>query len=105
MDILEFNQKSCFVTFDQPLYIKARGIVVSCEKSSNISNITVRLGGFHLLMSFLGCIGYVMAGSGLRDLLSTIYAPTSMNKMLSGHAYSRSFRGHVLVQLVLAKII
>lgn len=25
-----FNQKTCFVTFDQPLYIKVRDIVASC---------------------------------------------------------------------------
>lgn len=104
-NISEFNQKTCFVTFDQPLYIKARDIVASCEQNTNISNIIVRLGGFHLLMSFLGCIGFLMAGSGLKDLLSTIYAPISVDKMLTGHAYSRSFRGHVLVQLVLGKLI
>jgi len=46
-----------------------------------------------------------MAGSGLKDLLSAIYAPVSVDKMLTGHAYSRSFRGHVLVQLVLGKLI
>jgi len=105
IDISEFNQKSCFVTFDQPLYIKARDIVASSEQNTNISNITVHFGGFYLLMSFLGCIGFLMAGSGLKDLLSTIYAPVSVDKMLTGHAYSRSFRGHVLVQLVLCKLI
>lgn len=49
-NISEFNQKSCFVTFDQPLYIKARDIVASFEQNTNISNITVRLGGFHLCL-------------------------------------------------------
>jgi len=44
---------------------------------------------------------FFMAGSGLKDLLSTIYAPVSVDKMLTGHAYSRSFRGH----LVLGKLI
>jgi len=47
-NIPEFNQKLCLVTIDQPLYIKARDIVASSEQNTNISNITVRLGGFSL---------------------------------------------------------
>lgn len=56
-------------------------------------------------MSFLGCIGYIMAGSGLKEVLSLIYAPVSVEKMLSGHAYSRAIRGHLLTQLALEQII
>ncbi|KAJ8729647.1 hypothetical protein PYW08_001228 [Mythimna loreyi] len=56
-------------------------------------------------MSFLGCIGYIMAGSGLKEVLSLIYAPVSVEKMLSGHAYSRAIRGHLLTQLALGQII
>lgn len=56
-------------------------------------------------MSFLGSIGYVMVNSGLKELMNIIYAPTSVNKMLTGHAYSRSFHGHILVLLALSKII
>lgn len=41
------NQNTYFVTFDQPLYIKARDVV---EKTPMLSNVIVRLGGFHLLM-------------------------------------------------------
>ena len=32
------------------------------------------LGGFHADMSFIGCIGHVMASSGLQELLELIYA-------------------------------
>ena len=44
------------VTFDQPLYItciKAADIVAS---SPDLTNIFIRLGGFHLVMSYLGSI-------------------------------------------------
>jgi len=41
----------------------------------------------------------------IKDLLSTTYAPISVDKMLTDHAYLRSFRGHVLVQLVLGELI
>ncbi len=93
----EIGATVCFVTFDQPLYLKAREIT--------FGDIMVRLGGFHLLMSFLGCIGHTMAGSGLKDVLCQVFAANSVDKMLTGHAYSRAVRGHLLVQLVLGHII
>ena len=91
------NQKTCIVTFDQPLFMKAREIVAASEPGSEIPKVILRLGGFHMLMSFLGCIGNIMAGSGIKVALSIIYAPNSVEKMLNGHAYARSVRGHTLL--------
>ena len=65
----------------------------------------MRLGGFHTLMSFMGCIGNTMAGSGLKNVLCQVFAAHSVDKMLTGHAYSRAVRGHLLVQLVLGRIV
>lgn len=98
------SQKTCFVTFDQPLYMKARDIVQSCPHPE-LSNVVVRLGGFHLLMSYMGSIGAIMAGSGLKELLCTIYAENSVDKILNGHAYSRAVRAHMLINLALAHLI
>jgi len=85
------------------LYTKARKIV----ESTNIiePKIVVRLGGVHLLMSFMGAIGYIMAGSGLKELWSTIYAANLIEKMMTGHAYSRAVRAYFVTQLCLGKII
>ena len=58
------------ITFDQPLYVKAYEIAML-----NKMKIFVRLGGFHQLMSFLGSIGSLMEGSGLRRGLKTVYVP------------------------------
>lgn len=100
------GQKTCVITFDQPLYSKAREMVAASDSSSNLCKVVVKLGGFHMLMSFLGSMGYIMDGSGLKEALGNkIYAPNSVDKMLSGHAYSRSTRGHILVRLALSKII
>lgn len=63
---IEFSQKKVFVTFDQPLYIKAREIIARYSNSSNLNNVIILLGGFHLQMSFMGSIGYIMSGSGIR---------------------------------------
>lgn len=57
----------------------------------------VRIGGFHMLMSYFGSIGYIMDGSGLDELMSTVYSPQSMKHLLSGHAFARSLREHILV--------
>lgn len=99
----QLNQKMCFVTFDQPLYLKARDIVANGDPELN--NIIVRLGGFHLAMSFMGAIGTIMAGSGLQQLLSTIYAENSVEKIMNGHAYSRAVRAHLLMHSALASLV
>ncbi|KAK4885458.1 hypothetical protein RN001_001729 [Aquatica leii] len=101
-DTKRYNHKVCIITFDQPLYAKAREIVSAASEGSELSRIIVRLGGFHLLMSFFGAIGYIMQGSGLKEVLSEIYAPKSLEKMLNGHAYTRAVRAHTLIHLTLA---
>jgi len=102
-DVLQ--QKSLIVTFDQPLYWKAREIVAGAPAGSLLSKSVIRLGGFHLLMSYLGAIGYLMSGSGLKELLSTIYAPLSVEKIMQGHAFARAVRGHLLATSSLATVI
>ena len=92
----------CPVTFDQPLYIKAVGIV---STSDDLKKVIVRLGGFHLLMSFMGSMGNIMAGSGLEELWESVYAKGSVVHMMSGHAYSRALRAHFLTQAALGEVL
>lgn len=99
---VEGSPQRVIITFDQPLYWKAREIVAAAPSESPISKCVIRLGGFHLLMSYLGCIGYLMAGSGLKELLSTVFAQLSVDKMLQGHAFARAVRGHLIVSTALA---
>lgn len=99
------NQNTCIVTFDQPLYWKARDIIAAFDPTSDLSKIVVRLGGFHLLMSFIGGIGYIMSGSGLEDIFKLIYAENCVQHIISGHAYGRAVRAHLLVHLSMTKII
>lgn len=99
------HQVTCLVTFDQPLYLKARDIISSRYGDPELSNVVIRLGGFHLLMSFMGSIGYIMRGSGLTELFNTVYAMNSIEKIMTGHAYSRAVRAHILAHRTLAKIV
>ena len=64
----------------------------------------VRLGGFHQLMSFLGSIGSLMGGSGLRVALETVYAPVTVGPMFTGKAYARAIHGHILSSSALVSI-
>ena len=56
-------------------------------------------------MSFLGAVGYIMDGSGLKQLWSTIYAANSVDKMLSGPHFTRALRVHMLTHTALAVLI
>jgi len=93
------------ITFDQPLWWKALMIIASEPVGSELKNIVLRLGGFHTEMSFLGCIGHLMAASGLQELLEQIYAPNTVVHMLNGKAISRALRGHFLVNAALNGLI
>lgn len=101
--ILKEGMKTCIITFDQPLYIKSRDIVEASIFDE--VHMVVRLGGFHLLMSYMGCIGQIMAGSGINDILSITYAEGSVEKILSGHSYARAVRAHIILQQALSQLL
>ena len=68
--------KTPCITFDQPLWLKAMKII----KAEQL-HIVCRLGGFHMLMSFLGSIGKLMKGSGLEDVFAEVYASNSIEQI------------------------
>jgi hypothetical protein len=92
--------KTACVTFDQPLWLKAVNIALSEQM-----NVVCRLGGFHVIMSYLGSMGTIMAGSGLTDALQTCYGSVTISHMLSGKAESRAVRGHMLADAALHAIL
>ena len=89
------------VTFDQPLWLKAFNIIQMEPPNSDLRKIVVRLGAFHAEMSFLGSIGHLMAGSGLRELLELIYASNAVDHIMTGKAISRAVRAHLIVDATL----
>ena len=48
-------------------------IVESEPEESPLKFIVLKLGGLHMLISFLGSIGYTMADSGLCEVFETIF--------------------------------
>ena len=67
-------------------------------------NIVCRLGGFHMLMSFLGSIGRLMECSGISELFQIVYSSDTAVHMLSGKAYTRALRAHFFVRSALELI-
>ena len=82
--------------FDQPLWLKAVDI---CQAES--LSIFCLLGGFHMLMSFVGSIGNLMSGSGLSDALEECYGPNTVVQMLGGKSVARPLRGYFLINAAL----
>ena len=88
------------VTFDQPLWLKAMGII----KEEQLP-IVCRLGGFHTLMSFLGSVAMLMKGSGIEDLFAEVYAENSIPHIMSGKAIAISLRAHLSLQSALMALL
>jgi len=93
---------SPIITFDQPLFWKASEIVTEVDDSSPVKEVVLLLGSFHTLMNLFGAIGTLMEGSGLKEILQTIYGDNAVVHMLTGKAVHRALRGHLLVDLCLA---
>ena len=89
------------INFDQPLWWRALTLIMSEPLGSDLREIVLRLGGFHTEMGFLGCIGNLMAGSGLKELLEMIYAPNAVEHIFTGKAIARAVRAHLLVDAAL----
>jgi len=87
---------SACITLDHPLWLKAVDII----ESENL-HIVCRLGPFHTMMSFLGSLGSLMAGSGLAEVMECCYGRNTVSQMLSGKAVKRAVRGHFLVDSAL----
>ena len=93
------------LTFDQPLWWKGQLIIANEPAGGDLHALILRLGGFHAEMSFLGCIGTVMAASGLEELLVVVFAPNTVKHVLSGNAVARAVRGQMLVDSALSALI
>ena len=60
------------------------------ENQVLFGNVYLRLGGMHLLMSYVGCIGSLMAGSGIVEVPSEAFG--CVLKMLTGKKYPDNVR-------------
>lgn len=81
------------VTFDLPIWLKAVNII----KQENLP-VIARLGGFHLLKSYLGSMGNIMQDSGLLEVIQLIYpGSTTANHIMDGGCFDKAIRAHLLI--------
>ena len=99
------RQSRTTVTFEQPLYAKAREVALAAWPHNPCSGFVIRLVGFHLLLPLMCSIGAIMAGSGLEAIWETVCAKNSVVHMMSGRAYARGIRAHLMSQSALATLL
>ena len=66
------GQEWTIFTNDQQLYQVA--VNITWVDQSMFSMFVPRLGGMHMMMSFVGAVGTLMRGSGLEDILKSTFA-------------------------------
>jgi hypothetical protein len=79
------------LTFDFPLYWKALTIATHKEMK-----IVLRLGGFHTEMMWWNVVGDTMEGSGIEQVIESIYAKNTVPYIMNGKAFNRSQRFNLL---------
>ncbi len=58
-------------------------VIEAQPDTSPLRQIVLMLGGFHCQMSFLGAIGSLVAGSGLKKTMAQVYAEGSVDHISS----------------------
>ena len=101
VNCLADEQTPIVITFDLPLWLKATQIVLQCKFP-----IITRLGGFHLLKSYVGAVGAVMADTGLQEVIQLVYPGGNVSEhILSGGAYAKALRFHFLMSAAIYKFV
>lgn len=96
------NQSVTLFTLDQQLYRVAVDVLWAYPEQ--FQNVIPRLGGMHMLMSFIGAVGTLMSNSGLEELLNSAFA--GVHKMLSGKKFPQNLRAlRMVVEELLRDVI
>ena len=82
------NQGILVLTCDQQIYKIV--VDITFHQPELLTGIVVILGGMHFLMDCVGCVGTLMADSGLKDIMSTTFG--SFDKMLQSKTYPQNIR-------------
>ena len=82
------GQEWIIFTNDQQLYQVT--VNVTWVDYNMFSKFVPRLGGMHMMMSFVGDVGALMRGSGLEDILKSTFA--GVPRLLSGKKFPQNVR-------------
>eukprot|EP00794_Sanderia_malayensis_P004436 gene4436-5029_t len=87
------GQEKLVFKSDRQLYRVA--VEVAWVYQNRFSDVVIRLGGMHMLMSFVGAVGSLMEGSGLSEVLKTTFS--GVEKMMSGKKFPQNVKAMRLV--------
>lgn len=92
------GQKNTIVTFDQAIYKLAKEI--QWKRPEQFEDMVVRMGGFHIMLNYLGTIGKMIADAGVHELLvdAGLYSDVTIGSILKGKQYKRAIRAHKLLR-------
>lgn len=82
------NQDILVLTCDQAIYKIV--VDISFHQPELLTSVVAILGGMHFIMDFVGCVGTLMAESGLKEVLAASFG--SVDKMLQGKKYPQNVR-------------
>ena len=100
--VQEANQEYLVITADQQIYKVIVDILFATPDL--MFKVIPILGFMHFLMDFVSCIGKLMAGSGLKNILCGTFG--SVDKMLEGKKYPQNVRAlRLLTEQLLHPII
>ena len=93
----KLDQDSIVLVMDEAVYAKAQ--MICWTDAVYQVRLVLRLGEFHVIMSFLKVIGKQFKDGGLQDVLieSNVIAVGSVNGVLTGKHYNRSLRSMKIV--------
>ena len=87
------GQSVVLLTCDQQLYKIA--VNITWAYPERFTNFILRLGRMHFLMNFIGCIGILMADTGLFDIMECAFGGVA--HMLTGKKFPQNYRALRLV--------
>ena len=103
------GQSRIIVTFNQPLYAKAREMVLAAGPHSPLSGVVIRLGGFRdstsCFPSWVRSVSLWPEVDWKRCGRPYNYAKNSVVHMMNGRAYVRGIRAHFISQSALATLL
>ena len=90
--------KVSVITFDLPIWLKSVDIL------SHKLPVIPRLGGFHLIKSFLGTFGHIFSDSGLHEIIELIYpGQVVAESILNGNSYDKAIRAHLSIDAAIVQ--
>lgn len=92
-----FGMKYAHITVDLQLYIVA--CQIQWSDPMRWKSVILHPGMMHTLMSFLGCIGFLMKGSGMEQLLAVAFG--GIANIVNGKSWTNALRAYRMLLAVL----